>query len=85
MSTDSPPDSLLSPLQVQLLQRLLDGPNVCGHNPPHAALQELADRGYITFRKALCGPLSIPTGEIMAEFTEAGRIAFDCLQKHPCK
>lgn len=50
-----------------------DGWAICSTNPPSAAIQGLVDRGYCKLAQALCGPLAVPTGEVMVSLTEAGR------------
>lgn len=81
LSTKAALKSGLSDSERAFLKRLRDdfkshdGWAVCSTNPPSAAIQALVDRGYCKLAKALCGPLGVPTGEVMVSLTEAGRHA----------
>lgn len=78
-STKAAPRSGLSDSERAFLKRLRDefttndGWAICSTNPPSAAIQGLVDRGYCKLAQALCGPLAVPTGEVMVSLTEAGR------------
>ncbi|KAF1003941.1 MAG: hypothetical protein GAK28_04404 [Luteibacter sp.] len=80
-STKAMPRSGLSDSERAFLKRLRDefttndGWAICSTNPPSAAIQGLVDRGYCKLAQALCGPLAVPTGEVMVSLTEAGRLA----------
>jgi hypothetical protein len=80
----------ISENEISLLRALRDkGDHLVKGDTPSPGLQDLADRGYVRFPRALCGPLAIPTGETMVALTEAGReaiefreIAIDLMHKY---
>lgn len=70
---------MLSPSERAFMTRLQDqyrgGWALCRTNPPNAAIQSLADRGYCRLSAARCGPLGVTTGEVLVGLTEAGKAA----------
>lgn len=77
---DNPP-ALLTVAETRFLSQLRDnfgsqnGWAICKTNPPSAGIQDLVNRGYCRLSRALCGPLRMPTGDVMVGLTEAGKAA----------
>lgn len=43
-------------------------------NPPSERIQSLVDRGFLKLSPERIGPLATPTGELMVDITEAGKL-----------